>query len=222
MNSLPSEPPGKPKNTGVGSLSLFPGDLPDPEIEPGSPELQADSSPAELPGKPPRFFFFFFKYINYLEPPSRLLFLLPLPPFFPSFPLQRWRKGVFSRVCKPKLKAGFHQHLCPPFELTPSSVRVQYLTCPFIWIGISRIRSPPPFPSSAAVISGCILLFFHLKIKAFVPLEWLRGRKPRLGELWCWPPSFSACSSTFHQCPRATGVNDVPLKIQLSWVWAKF
>ena len=27
-------------------------DLPDPGIEPGSPVLQADSSPAELPGKP--------------------------------------------------------------------------------------------------------------------------------------------------------------------------
>ena len=29
-----------------------PGDLPDPEIEPGSPALQADLSPTELPGKP--------------------------------------------------------------------------------------------------------------------------------------------------------------------------
>ena len=29
-----------------------PGDLPDPGIEPGSPALQADSVPAELPGKP--------------------------------------------------------------------------------------------------------------------------------------------------------------------------
>ena len=28
------------------------GDLPDPGIEPGSPTLQADSVPAELPGKP--------------------------------------------------------------------------------------------------------------------------------------------------------------------------
>ena len=28
-----------------------PGDLPDPEIEPGSPALQADSLPSELPGK---------------------------------------------------------------------------------------------------------------------------------------------------------------------------
>ena len=30
----------------------FPGDLPDPGIEPGSPALQADSLPAELPGTP--------------------------------------------------------------------------------------------------------------------------------------------------------------------------
>ena len=29
----------------------FPGDLPDPGIEPGSPALQADSLPVELPGK---------------------------------------------------------------------------------------------------------------------------------------------------------------------------
>ena len=29
-----------------------PGDLPDPGIEPGSPELQVDCLPSELPGKP--------------------------------------------------------------------------------------------------------------------------------------------------------------------------
>ena len=46
-HSLPAEPPAKPKNTGVGSLSL-----PDPGIEPGSLALQADSLPTELPGKP--------------------------------------------------------------------------------------------------------------------------------------------------------------------------
>ena len=40
-DSLPAEPQGKPKNTGVGSLS-FSSDLPDPEIEPGSPAFQAD------------------------------------------------------------------------------------------------------------------------------------------------------------------------------------
>ena len=50
-DSLPSEPPGKPKNTGVGSLIPPPGELPDPGIEPGSPALQVDSLPAELPGK---------------------------------------------------------------------------------------------------------------------------------------------------------------------------
>ena len=38
------------------------GDLPDPEIELGSPELQADSLPAELPGKP----YFWVAYQNKL------------------------------------------------------------------------------------------------------------------------------------------------------------
>ena len=54
-DSLPSEPPEKPKNTGVGSLQILPspGDLPDPGIEPGFPVLQADYLPAELPGKTP-------------------------------------------------------------------------------------------------------------------------------------------------------------------------
>ena len=46
-DSLLSQPPKKPKNSGVGSLTL-----PNPDIEPGSPLLQADSLPAELPGKP--------------------------------------------------------------------------------------------------------------------------------------------------------------------------
>ena len=49
VDSLPSEPLGKPKNTGVGSLSL---ELPDPGIEPWCPALQVDSLPAELPRKP--------------------------------------------------------------------------------------------------------------------------------------------------------------------------
>ena len=40
------------QNTGVGSLSLVPGDLPNPGIEPRSPTLWADSLPAEPPGKP--------------------------------------------------------------------------------------------------------------------------------------------------------------------------
>ena len=47
-DSLPYEPPGKPKNTGVGSLSLLQAILTNPGIEPGSPVLQADSLPAEL------------------------------------------------------------------------------------------------------------------------------------------------------------------------------
>ena len=50
VDSLPAEPQGKPKNTGVGSLSLA--DLPDPGIILQSPELQTDSLPAELSGKP--------------------------------------------------------------------------------------------------------------------------------------------------------------------------
>ena len=43
VDYLPAEPPGKPKNTGVGSLSLL---QPNPEIESGSPSLQADYLPA--------------------------------------------------------------------------------------------------------------------------------------------------------------------------------
>ena len=52
FTSLPSEPPGKPKNTGVGSLSPSPGELPYPGIKPGFPALQADSLPSELSRKP--------------------------------------------------------------------------------------------------------------------------------------------------------------------------
>ena len=51
-DSLPSETPGKPKNTEMGSLSLLRGNLPDSGIRPGPPELQADSLPAEPSGKP--------------------------------------------------------------------------------------------------------------------------------------------------------------------------
>ena len=50
VDSFPAEPQGKPKNTGVGSLSLLQGNLPDPGIEPGSPELQVDSLPTERSG----------------------------------------------------------------------------------------------------------------------------------------------------------------------------
>ena len=46
--SLPSEPPGKHKNTRVGNLSR----LPDLGIKPGSPALQADSLLSESPGRP--------------------------------------------------------------------------------------------------------------------------------------------------------------------------
>ena len=40
------------QNTGVGSLALLQGDLPNPVIEARSPALQVDSLPAEPQGKP--------------------------------------------------------------------------------------------------------------------------------------------------------------------------
>ena len=45
----PWDSPGQ--NTGVGSLSLLQGNLSNPGIETRSPTFQADSLPAELPGK---------------------------------------------------------------------------------------------------------------------------------------------------------------------------
>ena len=51
-DSLPAEPQGKPKNTGVGISIPSPADLPNPGIKLGSPALQADSLPTELSGKP--------------------------------------------------------------------------------------------------------------------------------------------------------------------------
>ena len=45
----PWNSPGQ--NTGVSSLSLLQGNLPDPGIEPGSPALEADSLPTELSEK---------------------------------------------------------------------------------------------------------------------------------------------------------------------------
>ena len=45
----PCNSPGQ--NTGVDSLSLLQGNLPNPGIEPGSPSLQADSLMCEPPGK---------------------------------------------------------------------------------------------------------------------------------------------------------------------------
>ena len=47
-DSLPAELQGKPKNTGMGSLSSSPVNLPHPGIEPESPALQADSLQTEL------------------------------------------------------------------------------------------------------------------------------------------------------------------------------
>ena len=52
VDSLPSEPPGRPKNTGVSSQFLFQGNFLTQEIKPGSPALQVDTLPGELPGKP--------------------------------------------------------------------------------------------------------------------------------------------------------------------------
>ena len=52
LNSLPAEPQGKPKNTGVGSLFLLQQIFLNQELNLGSPALQADSLPAELPGEP--------------------------------------------------------------------------------------------------------------------------------------------------------------------------
>ena len=53
-----SEPPGKPKNTGVGNLSLLQGIFLTQESKLGSPALQANSLPAELPEKPRNFIVF--------------------------------------------------------------------------------------------------------------------------------------------------------------------
>ena len=51
-DSLPAEPQGKPKNTGVGSISLLQGIFPTQESNWGSPAFQADYLPSELSGKP--------------------------------------------------------------------------------------------------------------------------------------------------------------------------
>ena len=48
-DSLPSEPPGQPLNTGMGSLSLLQGIF----LTQGSPALQVYSLPVELSGKTP-------------------------------------------------------------------------------------------------------------------------------------------------------------------------
>ena len=50
-DSLPAEPPGKPKKYWSGKPIPSPADLLHPGIKPGSPALQADSLPTELSGK---------------------------------------------------------------------------------------------------------------------------------------------------------------------------
>ena len=50
-DSLLSEPPGKPKNTRVSSLSLLQENLPNPGFKQGFPLLWVDSLTAELPEK---------------------------------------------------------------------------------------------------------------------------------------------------------------------------
>ena len=52
VDSLPAEPPGKPKNTGVGGLPLLQQIFLTWELNRGLPALQAGSLPAELPGNP--------------------------------------------------------------------------------------------------------------------------------------------------------------------------
>ena len=53
-DSSPADPPGKPKNAGVGSLSLLQENFPTQEgIEPGTPGLQAILYQLSCPGKPP-------------------------------------------------------------------------------------------------------------------------------------------------------------------------
>ena len=52
MDSLPSEPPGKTKNTGVGSLSLLHGIFPTQESNRGLLHCRRIFLPAELSGKP--------------------------------------------------------------------------------------------------------------------------------------------------------------------------
>ena len=50
--SLPAEPQGKPKNIGVGSLSLLQGIFPTQGSNSGLPQCRRILLPAETPGKP--------------------------------------------------------------------------------------------------------------------------------------------------------------------------
>ena len=82
-DSLPAEPQEKPKNTGVGSLSLSPENLLNPGIKPGSPALQADSSPTELSGKnPPAMWETWVQSLGWEVPWRREW--LPTPVFWPG------------------------------------------------------------------------------------------------------------------------------------------
>ena len=62
VNSLPSEPPGNSRNTGVACLSS-PVNLPYPGIKLGSAALQGDSLPAALLGKPTNMGIYIYIYI---------------------------------------------------------------------------------------------------------------------------------------------------------------
>ena len=71
---LPAEPPGKPKNIGVGTCSLLQGSFLTQGWEPRSAALQPDSLPAEPPGKPPHLILvhcldFFFLPVSLLPGP---------------------------------------------------------------------------------------------------------------------------------------------------------
>ena len=67
VDSFPAEPSGKPKNTGVGSLTLPQVIFLTQQLNWGSPALQVDSVPAELPGKPKKFILYidFYSFLRY-------------------------------------------------------------------------------------------------------------------------------------------------------------
>ena len=69
-DSLPSEPPGKPKNTEVGSLSLLQGNFPTPESNQGLLHCRQILYQLSYQGSPP-YLVFRTKYF---------FFLLPTPP----------------------------------------------------------------------------------------------------------------------------------------------
>ena len=69
------------QNTRVGSLSLIPGDLPNPRTEPRSPTLQVDSLPVEPQGKPKN---------NGMDSLSLLQWIFPIQEFNWGILLCRW------------------------------------------------------------------------------------------------------------------------------------